>query len=332
MLNVDGNNIKDKKAINDQNNVIFKKIIKKYPCLIDGCEYATDWRNHLVRHMKSQHFRNPADLLHCKENKCKYQTFHPYCIDRHIKTKQRRDPADLIHCEEAGCTYQTFDSGNLLKHVRAIHRRDPADLLHCEETGCTYQTFYSGHLDQHMKIKHRRDPADLIHCEEAGCSFKTFYPYCLIEHKRSNAHWYSQDKAISWEKLCYEIATLILTKKNWLWKSSIIASQFQNRQYIIPEIAIYEDQKLDTIIDAKLSSNALKDKDYTVYPQMAKKVVFWILYGESHSQKFNNHTLEFVSAKDLIQQLLVLERKIEDSIHITELITRIQTLMHSKSN
>ena len=187
-------------------------------------------------------------------------------------------------------------------------------------------------LDLHIILKHRRDPADLIHCEEAGCSFKTFYPYCLIEHKRSNAHWYSQDKAISWEKLCYEIATLILTKKNWLWKSSIIASQFQNRQYIIPEIAIYEDQKLDTIIDAKLSSNALKDKDYTVYPQMAKKVVFWILYGESHSQKFNNHTLEFVSAKDLIQQLLVLERKIEDSIHITELITRIQTLMHSKSN
>ena len=249
--------------------------------------------------MKTQHIRDPKNLLHCTEDGCTYKTFYLRCLDSHMKTQHIRDPKDLLHCTEDGCTYKTFASENLDRHTKAQHIRDPKDLLHCTEDGCTYKTFASENLDKHI---------------------------------RSNAHWYSQDRAIVWEKLCYEVATVILNNKSWRWKQVIFTPKIQDRQYIIPEITIYNKQEIDIIIDAKFSSYSIKEKDYIIYPQIAKKVIFWILNGESQIKRYNSFFLEFVSADDLKKKLLSYITDINSSLYINSLLERIDQCKNARTN
>ena len=216
--------------------------------------------------------------------------------------------------------------------MKALHVRDPKDFLHCTQDGCTFQTFYNSNLDQHMKIVHIRDPKALLHCTQDGCTYHTFHQESLDRHIRSNAHWYSHDKAIEWEKLCYEIAIVILSNKNWQWKQVIYTPKIQERQYIVPEITIYKRQEIDSIIDAKLSMYALKEKDYMIYPQMARKVIFWVLNGESYIKQFNTFFLEFISVDDLKKQLLSCITNENSTIYINNLLARIDQCKNARAN
>ena len=182
-----------------------------------------------------------------------------------------------------------------------------------------------------MKTQHLRDPKDLLHCTEDGCTFQTFTSDNLDRHIRSNAHWYSLSKAIAWEKLCHEIATIILSNKNWRWKPAIFTPKIQKRQYIIPEIAIYNKQEIDTFIDAKMSIYALVEKDYVVYPQIAKKVIFWVLNGDSQIKEYNGFLLEFVSVDDLKKNLSSCAIDVNSSLYINDLLARIDRCKNARS-
>ena len=185
-----------------------------------------------------------------------------------------------------------------------------------------------------MKALHIRDPKDLLSCTEEGCTYQTFVLANMDRHIRSNAHWYNQDRAIKWEKLCYEIATVILNNQKWQWKPIISTSEIQERQYIIPDIVIYKEQEIDFIIDAKMSIFALHEKDFEIYPQIAKKVIFWVLNGESQTKKYNNFLLEFVSAEDLKKKLLsfITDVNSSNSSHIKNLLVEIDQCKNIRIN
>ena len=202
----------------------------------------------------------------------------------------------------------------------------------CSINSCNYKTDQKGNLDRHMKTQHIRDPKDLLQCTEDGCTYKTFASDNLDKHIRSYAHWYSQDRAIVWEKLCYEVSTVILNNKRWRWKKVNITTKIQDRKYIIPEKTIYNKQEIDIIIDAKFSSYSIKEKDYIIYPQIAKKVIFWILNGESQIKRYNSFFLEFVSADDLKKNLLSYITDINSSLYINSLLERIDQCKNARTN
>ena len=331
MSSIKKNKIKITNNSNDQTDLNSNNNNKKFSCSIDSCNYKTDYKSNLDRHMKTIHLRDPKNLLHCTEGDCTYQTFISTNLDRHMKTIHLRDPKNLLHCTKGDCTFQTFQSESLDKHIQTQHIRDPKNLLHCIEDGCTYQTFISTNLDRHIKTQHIRDPKDLLHCTENGCMYQTFVSDNLDRHMHSNAHWYSQNKAREWEELCYEIATVILSDKNWRWKQIIFTPKIQERQYIIPEITIYKGSEIDTLIDAKMSIYALKEKDYIIYPQMAKKVIFWVLNGESHIKKYNNFLLEFIAVDDLKKKLLACNKDINSSISINNLLVKIDQCRNART-
>ena len=104
-----------------------------------------------------------------------------------------------------------------------------------------------------------------------------------------------------------------------------------DRQFIRPDIAIYEESKVDTIIDVKVSKYALRYKDYMIYPQKTNKLIFWILEGESHLEKYNFKIFEFISSEELIQKLNSLATYAKNDSKIQELVTRIHELKKARS-
>ena len=58
-----------------------------------------------------------------------------------------------------------------------------------------------------------------------------------------------------------------------------------DQRSIYPEIVIYQDNTIDTIIDLKSAIYSLQYKVLNIYPHVAKHVIFCVLKGDSCTNK-----------------------------------------------
>ena len=182
-------------------------------------------------------------------------------------------------------------------------------------------------------IRHRlihTDPENLYTtCDICGITIRKDK---LKNHKNGILCLYESDIAYKWENIGKEIAEILLSGQKWQWKPKISLDKLQlftsiDQQSIIPEIVIYQNDTIDTIIDLKSSIYSLKDKDFNIYPFIAKNIIFWILKGESCFIEHKNHKLQFISSDDLIK-ILTKQNSLEVSanLSIPNIINAIQTL------
>lgn len=101
-----------------------------------------------------------------------------------------------------------------------------------------------------------------------------------------------------------------------------------DQRSIYPEIVIYQDNTIDTIIDLKSAIYSLQYKDLNIYPHVAKHVIFWVLKGDSCTIKYKNHTLQFISSNDLINLLFNhnVQLDTDNTVPIQNLVTKIREL------
>ena len=181
----------------------------------------------------------------------------------------------------------------------------------------------------HLLIHTDPDSLNTI-CDICGISIRRDK---LERHKNGILCLYQKDIAYKWEDIGKRIAEILLFGQKWQWKPNIFLDKLQlsiqvNQQSIIPEIVIYKDENIDTIIDLKSSIYSLSDKDINIYPFVAKKVIFWILKGDSSIVEHKGHILQFVSSNNLIELLtrqIILKMNKNQSIQ--SLINDIQKLI-----
>ena len=186
------------------------------------------------------------------------------------------------------------------------------------------------HLARHC-LQHTNPESLYTTCDICGTTISKDH---LTRHKNGISCLYERTTAFEWEDIGKKIAEVLLFGQNWLWKPKISLDKFLfpssvDQQCIFPEIVIYQERTIDTIIDLKSSIYSLKNKDFNIYPFVAKKVIFWVLKGISCSIEYQGHILQCVSSDDLIT--LLTNQNISGTntdLPIQSLIDAIQKLIY----
>ena len=77
------------------------------------CDYTSDKRSNLDKHMKEPHKKLEQKLLCC--NHCDYTTVRQEDLKKHIKESHEKLEQNLLHCNH--CDYTTERQGNLNRHI-----------------------------------------------------------------------------------------------------------------------------------------------------------------------------------------------------------------------
>ena len=145
---------------------------------------------------------------------------------------------------------------------------------------------------------------------------------------------YERTIAYKWEDIGKRIAEVLLSGQHWQWKPKLSLENLSfpfsvDQRSIIPEIVIYHEDTIDTIIDLKSSLYSLTYKDVNIYPLMTKKLIFWVFKGVSCSIEYKGHILNFVSSNDLITALTNQNASGTNiDFSVQRLIDAIQKLLH----
>ncbi|MCE7748882.1 MAG: zinc-ribbon domain-containing protein, partial [Candidatus Heimdallarchaeota archaeon] len=106
-----------------------------------------------------------------------------------------------------------------------------------------------------------------------------------------------------WERICHRIAQQLLREEKWSWQPMIETPDFEEKNWIVPEILIEKPDGSSEIIEVKKSPHILKFKDLVIYPEYAKKVIFWCLNLESPIEIDSEENFVFISSDELVDQL-----------------------------
>ena len=168
------------------------------------CEYQTDKKSNLDKHIKEIHDKSKQKLLQCDQ--CDYETVRKGDLFKHIKETHKTEEQKLLMCNQ--CDYTTVRQRNLNRHIRETHKKEDEPLLECDLCGykamrkyqierhmnthnnteivksyqcdkCEFNHNKKQRLTQHIKRKHYSDN-NIFECQE--CDFKTLLENDLKEH------------------------------------------------------------------------------------------------------------------------------------------------------
>ena len=135
----------------------------------DRCDYSTDEKYLLGRHIKNVH----SELKSFACDKCEFKTTYKYGLAKHVKVVH--DHYKPYQCTYTGCSFKgTANKANLDIHIRAVHLNKKDHV--CDV--CGYATVDKHTLLSHKKGVHERIK-DLV-C--SVCGYVTSYPKALQRH------------------------------------------------------------------------------------------------------------------------------------------------------
>ena len=108
------------------------------------CDYTSDKRSNLNKHVKETHKKLEQKPLCC--NHCDFTTVRQGDLKKHIKETHEKLEQKLLHCNY--CDYTTVRQGDLKKHINENHEKLEQNLLHCNH--CDYTNMRQGNLNRHM--------------------------------------------------------------------------------------------------------------------------------------------------------------------------------------
>ena len=129
------------------------------------CDYTSDKRSNLDKHMKETHKKLDQKPLCCTH--CDYTTVRQEDLKKHIKGTHEKLEQKLHHCNH--CDYTTVRQGDLNKHIKETNEKLEQNLLHCNH--CDYRTVRQGNLNNHIKETHEKLEQNLLHCNH--CDYTT---------------------------------------------------------------------------------------------------------------------------------------------------------------
>lgn len=280
--------------------------VRDWDCDMDGCEsqpFKTSGK--LRRHLRTVH--SELRPYECPF-KCDSWFKSPDEVKQHLVMH-----SDLREFVCKLCGHKSKRKRDLTNHYYSVHSNEKRK----ECPYCDFSAFYLSNLKNHVN-RHSKDRP--FKCN--NCNYDTPSQFDLHTHVTNNRCWYDFTQEKIWEDICKEIAKLLFIDQNWEWHPRIKTPQFENKNYILPEIVIYDKNgNIDTIIDAKRSSGSTTPKDINIYPKVARKVEFWALFGKPSSKK----NRKMIISDQIIQKL---QEKEEDSNteQIEDIIERINEL------
>jgi len=124
-----------------------------------------------------------------------------------------------------------------------------------------------------------------------GTVFKWFKEYSIKTRPTTpNGFWRE------WQSLCsQQIRKILLPNKDWKLEPVIYTPQFPQKEYVKPDLVLYDKGRIDEIIDFKWSDYHLDFKDRIVHPALTRKkrAYFWLLQGQSRIEFYFNNGYEF---------------------------------------
>lgn len=138
------------------------------------CDYTSDKRSNLDKHVKETHKKLEQKPLCC--NHCDYTTVRQGDLKKHIKETHEKLEQNLLHCNH--CDYTTVRQGNLnrhmLTHANKVHT---IGKFKCDK--CDFSDDKKNRLTQHLKRKHPMVD-NVFECRE--CDFRTLLEDELGKH------------------------------------------------------------------------------------------------------------------------------------------------------
>lgn len=138
------------------------------------CDYTSDKRSNLDKHVKETHKKLEQKPLCC--NHCDYTTVRQGDLKKHIEETHEKLEQNLLHCNH--CDYTTVRQGNLnrhmLTHANKVHK---IGKFKCDK--CDFSDDKKNRLTQHLKRKHPMVD-NVFECRE--CDFRTLWENELEKH------------------------------------------------------------------------------------------------------------------------------------------------------
>ena len=137
--------VKSKKKEIKDNILSLLQNARHYWDKCEYCDYTSDNRYNLDKHVKETHKKLEQKLLCC--NHCDYTTVRQEDLKKHIKESHEKLEQNLLHCNH--CDYTTVRQGNLKTHIKESHEKLEQNILHCNH--CDYSTVRQTNLNRHMQ-------------------------------------------------------------------------------------------------------------------------------------------------------------------------------------
>lgn len=114
---------------------------KNHKCNYEGCSYATDRKDDLVKHFRTHSKEKPYK---CTHEGCSYSAAVKSNLEKHIRIHTGVRP---YACTYPGCTYTAAQKNHLDNHLQVHLGKKP---FSCSFDGCTYSTTQKVNLAAHL--------------------------------------------------------------------------------------------------------------------------------------------------------------------------------------
>lgn len=121
---------------------------KRHGCSYPGCDYSSNDRSRLTRHLKAVHLQVKSEA--CDVMGCEFRAATRSAIQKH---KINIHQVPRFACPIDGCPKKFKWAYKLKTHMASEHSAG-SNLLKCKYPGCSYSSKDEKKLKDHLKNKH----------------------------------------------------------------------------------------------------------------------------------------------------------------------------------